>query len=370
MLELVDFGKSYDGVNAIQNVSFNVNEDEYLTLLGPSGSGKTVLLRLIAGLDRPDTGRIILNGQDITTMPTHLRGIGFVQQKYALFPHMSVRQNISFGLINHHSSPIRDEKKVNYLCDEMLDIVGLSGLADRGVGQISGGQKQRVSLARTLVTKPKLCLLDEPLGALDANLRERMTVELRDIRTTLGVSFIHVTGNEDEALGMGDRMIVLDKGCVIQIEEPNKLFAMPASVKVARHVNSYNILSGSTENNSFVFADYKLPIAAYAKNAAFYVVGIDKVTIEKVGSAKRKAKDIASFEAKFVDAEFMGSRVVYQFELADGQIFEVERHLSRETPVDYKAGEVRCLSWKAADVLAFASDGGLINENAKIRGTV
>lgn len=369
MLELIDFGKSYDGVSAIQSVSFSVHEDEYLTLLGPSGSGKTVLLRLIAGLDRPDTGRIILNGQDITNMPTHLRGIGFVQQKYALFPHMSVRQNISFGLINHHSSPITDDKEVDYLCDEMLDIVGLSGLADRGVGQISGGQKQRVSLARTLVTKPKLCLLDEPLGALDANLRERMTVELRDIRATLGVSFIHVTGNEEEALAMGDRMIVLDKGSVIQIEKPNKLFANPATVNVARHVNNYNILSGLAENNNFVFAGFNLPMAAYAKSAAFYAVGIDKVSIGEVGSTKRNAKGIASIEAKFVAAEFMGSRVVYLFELSDGQVFEVDRHLSRGTPVEYIPGKVQRLSWNISDVLAFASDGVLINENAKMRGT-
>ncbi len=366
MLELVDLGKSFDGVSAINGVSFDVGEDEYLTLLGPSGSGKTVLLRLIAGLDRPDAGRIVLNGQNITNKPTHLRGLGFVQQKYALFPHLSVRQNISFGLTNHHSTPISDANEVNRLCDEMLEIVGLSGLADRGVGQISGGQKQRVSLARTLVTKPKLCLLDEPLGALDANLRERMTVELRDIRARLGVSFMHVTGNEDEALGMGDRMIVLDKGSVIQIEKPADVFSRPATVSVARHMNNYNILPGSTRNNHFVFAGSRLSIPANVENAAFYVVGIDKVAVEPVEAPERK--DAASIDATYVASEFMGSRVVYLFERQDGQVFEVERHLSRETPVNYIPGETRRLSWDVNDVLTYAPDGSLVNNSAQLRG--
>lgn len=355
MLELVGLRKQFHGVDAVRAVSLSVEDDEYLTLLGPSGSGKTVLLRLIAGLDRPDEGHIMLNGQEITHLPTHLRGLGFVQQKYALFPHMSVRQNISFGLVNHHSAPITDSKKVDRLCDEILDVVGLSGLADRGVGQISGGQKQRVSLARTLVTKPKLCLLDEPLGALDANLRERMTVELRDIRARLGVSFLHVTGNEAEALAMGDRMIVLDNGSIAQVDKPETVFSEPATVSVARNINNYNILPGSSPNDGFVFAGRNLKMPKGGKDAAFYVIGMDKVTIRELSADE--PKNTASIEATFVTSEFMGSTIVYLFKRSDGMVFEVERHLSREAPVEYRPGDIWRLSWNVSDVLTYASDG-------------
>ncbi len=364
MLKLIDLGKSFGGVSAIKKISLSVGENEYLTILGPSGSGKTTLLRVVAGLDRPDRGRIILNGVDITDAPPHLRGLGFVQQKYALFPHMTVLENISFGLKNHHSSPITDEKKVNRLCNEMLEIVGLIGLEDRGVGQISGGQKQRVSLARTLVTKPKLCLLDEPLGALDANLRERMAVELRDIRATLGVSFVHVTGNVDEALGMGDRMIILDKGEVIQIAKPESVFSRPATVNAARYVNNYNILPGKSSNDAFVFEGHNIALPTNSNGATYYAIGIDKVTIGKRGS--ENSKKTASIGATYIASEFMGSRVVYLFQRADGQVFEVERHLSRETPAEYALGENMRLSWNVNDVLTYAQDGLLLNHEAQI----
>ena len=244
MMALRGLGKSFDGKPAIVDFSLDVFDNEYLTLLGPSGSGKSTLLRLIAGLERPDAGSITLNGENITGLATHLRGLGFVQQNYALFPHLSVRDNVDFGLRHRLIDPITDEGELTRRTEAMLALVGLEGLSDRMVGEISGGQKQRVSLARTLITEPRICLLDEPLGALDANLRERMTVELRRIRATLGVTFLHVTGNEAEALAMGDRMIVLDQGRALQVDEPDRVFRAPANVSVAKFVNNYNILTG------------------------------------------------------------------------------------------------------------------------------
>ena len=186
MMELIGLCKSFDGSPAILDLSLRVEDDEYLTLLGPSGSGKSTLLRVLAGLEKPEKGRIVLNGEDIVARPAHMRGLGIVQQNYALFPHMTVEQNVGFGLVHRAQSPVVDEKEVARRVAQTLELVGLQGLGGRMVGQISGGQKQRVSLARTLITEPKICLLDEPLGALDANLRERMTVELRKIREALG----------------------------------------------------------------------------------------------------------------------------------------------------------------------------------------
>ena len=356
MMELHGLGKTFGGKAAIADLSLRVEDDEYLTLLGPSGSGKSTMLRLIAGLELPDTGRIELNGEDITTRPTHLRGLGFVQQNYALFPHMTVGDNVAFGLRNRIVDPVTDETAVARRVGEMLELVGLQGLDSRMVGQISGGQKQRVSLARTLITEPKVCLLDEPLGALDANLRERMTVELRKIRAALGVTFFHVTGNESEALAMGDRMIVLDEGRAIQIDTPDAVFHTPASVRAAKFVNAYNILDGKVEASAFVHGDQRLALPTGAGDAAHYALRIDAPEIEPAGTTT-PAPGRASMMATFVASEFMGSRVVHFFKCSDGALFEVERHLSRSDPVEYRGGEQRLLSWDLDSVLLFDASG-------------
>ena len=245
MIELLALNKSFGSTVALSDITMTIEDDEYLTLLGPSGSGKSTLLRLIAGLEKPDAGSIFINGQNVVGLAPHQRGLGIVQQNYALFPHMTVQQNVEFGLRWREENPVTDQKELARRVGAMLELVGLNGFENRGVGQISGGQMQRVSLARTLVTEPKVCLLDEPLGALDANLRERMTLELRRIRDTLGVSFLHVTGNENEALAMGHRMIVLDKGHAVMIAPPDVLYSMPNSIRVAQVLNAYNILGGA-----------------------------------------------------------------------------------------------------------------------------
>ena len=357
MMEMSGLEKSYDGRPAIADFSLAVRDDEYLTILGPSGSGKSTLLRLIAGLDRPDAGAITLHGEAITSKPSHMRGLGFVQQSYALFPHMSVRDNVAFGLRYRLIDPVQDENEVTRRTDAMLELVGLGDLGDRMVGQISGGQKQRVSLARTLVTEPKICLLDEPLGALDANLRERMTIELRHIRATLGVTFMHVTGNETEALTMGDRLIVLDQGRAIQVDSPDSVFNRPATVAVAKLVNNYNILPGAMHNGAFIHASSSLAVPPSSGAAGYYVIRFDHVVI---GSMEDEAvADMASMPATFIASEFMGARVIYFFRRPDGEVFEVERHLSRDDPADYTQGEVCRLSWPLREVLLYDADGKL-----------
>ncbi len=359
MMELNGLTKSFGGVSAVEDVSLTVRDDEYLTLLGPSGSGKSTLLRLIAGLEAPDSGAIVLEGHDITRTPTHARGLGFVQQKYALFPHMSVFENVAFGLKNRLLAPVTDAAEIDRRVGAMLELVGLEGLEGRMVGQISGGQKQRVSLARTLVTEPKICLLDEPLGALDANLRERMTIELRRIRETLGVTFLHVTGNEAEALAMGDRMIVLDQGRAIQIDDPADVFDRPATIRVARALNAYNVLPGEVRGDVFQSEDAALPLPSAVPGsdaAAFYAVRFDAVSVVDDGEA---FSAVPALRLPFVTSEFMGSQVVHFFRRGTG-LFEVERHLSRADPAVYRKGDEKGLAWQADDVILFDGHGDRI----------
>ncbi|MEM6945314.1 MAG: ABC transporter ATP-binding protein, partial [Pseudomonadota bacterium] len=343
MLELVGLTKRFDGKPAISDVSLTVEGDEYLTLLGPSGSGKSTLLRVIAGLEWPDEGAVLLNGQDITALPTYRRGLGIVQQNYALFTHLSVFENVAFGLRYREVDPVSDPADIDRRVARILNLVGLDGLEGRMVGQISGGQKQRVSLARTLVTEPKICLLDEPLGALDANLRERMTLELRRIREVLGVTFLHVTGNETEALAMGDRMIVFDEGRALMVDAPDTVFARPATVRVASFLNAYNLLPGSVTGGHFLFGDAAFPVPPEAANGAHYAVRYDTASIAPADAAPPEGH--VAMRATFVASEFMGSRVVYFLRRADGGIFEVDRHLSVADPVDYRTGQDLTLHW-------------------------
>ena len=241
--------KRYGDLVALNNATLEVGANEYLSFLGPSGSGKTTLLRVIAGFEAPEAGRVYFEGRDITNVPAHERGIGFVFQNFALFPHLTVIQNVGFGLT--HGKSGLSAAEVERRAVEMIELVGLSGMEGRGVDQISGGQRQRVALARTLAMRPKLVLLDEPLGALDANLRSRMRNELRAIRERLGVTFLHVTGSETEALAMGDRVVVLDRGTIIQTGTPGEIYDRPASPEVAHFLNRFNLFDGELSKGHF-----------------------------------------------------------------------------------------------------------------------
>lgn len=363
MMEITGLSKSFNGKPAVADLSLRVEDNEYLTLLGPSGSGKTTLLRLLAGMERPETGRIAVDGEDITIKPTHMRGLGFVQQNYALFPHMTVEDNIAFGLRNRIVDPIADKGEVRRRVGDMLELVGLSDLGGRMVGQISGGQKQRVSLARTLVTEPRVCLLDEPLGALDANLRERMTIELRNIRKTLGVTFFHATGNESEAIAMGDRMIVLDRGGVAQIASPDVIFDTPSTIRVARFVNSYNILAGADDGGLFRYGETRFALPAWAQGAAFIAVRYDSPAIEPKNAAPAQKR--VFINCSFVASEFIGNMVRYFFRTPNGDLLEVERHLSQSDPESFAAGHECLLTWNVAETLFFNAAGDRIDIERK-----
>lgn len=230
----------FGDVKAVDNVSLTVRDGEFFSMLGPSGSGKTTCLRLIAGFDRPTAGRIMLNGQDVSSLPPYERDVNTVFQDYALFPHMTVGENIAYGLmIKKVPKPERLQR-----VDEMLDLVRLPGLAHRKPGQLSGGQRQRVALARALINDPKVLLLDEPLGALDLKLRQQMQIELKTIQKRVGITFIYVTHDQEEALTMSDRIAVFNQGNVEQVGTPTDIYEHPTTLFAAGFVGVSNLIRG------------------------------------------------------------------------------------------------------------------------------
>ncbi|MDO4492655.1 MAG: ABC transporter ATP-binding protein [Clostridia bacterium] len=238
LIELIDVSKDYQGDVALEHVNLYIKDGEFLTLLGPSGCGKTTMLRLIAGFIQPTSGRIEMDGVDIAKVPPHKRKINTVFQKYALFPHLNVYDNIAFGLRIQKM----DEKTIEQKVNAMLEMVNLSGYGKRGIDQLSGGQQQRVAIARALVNEPHVLLLDEPLGALDLKLRKEMQVELKRMQQRLGITFIFVTHDQEEALTMSDTIVVLKDGEIQQIGTPTDIYNEPKNAFVADFIGESNIV--------------------------------------------------------------------------------------------------------------------------------
>ncbi|MGA7911625.1 MAG: ABC transporter ATP-binding protein [Candidatus Dormiibacterota bacterium] len=260
-LRLLGVRKNYGQVVAVAGVDLTIVEGEFFTLLGPSGSGKTTLLRMIAGFERPDSGRIELGGRDVTYLPPHMRDTNTVFQDYALFPHMSVGENIGYGL-RIKRVPGADRKK---RVERALQMVRLSGLENRKPNQLSGGQRQRVALARAVINEPEVLLLDEPLGALDLKLRQEMQIELKQIQKEVGITFIYVTHDQEEALTMSDRMAVMSNGRIEQIGSPVDVYERPATEFVAGFIGISNVLSRNGVR--FVVRPEKIRILAEGERA-------------------------------------------------------------------------------------------------------
>ena len=245
LIELIDISKDYNGDVALDHVNLYINDGEFLTLLGPSGCGKTTLLRCIAGFITPSSGMIKMNGIDIAKVPPHKREINTVFQKYALFPHLNVHDNIAFGLkIKKTPKPVIEEK-----VEKMLKLVNLEGYGKRWIDQLSGGQQQRVAIARALVNEPKVLLLDEPLGALDLKLRQEMQVELKRMQRQLGITFIYVTHDQEEALTMSDTIVVMKDGVIQQIGTPIDIYNEPKNAYVADFIGESNIVAGTMKKD-------------------------------------------------------------------------------------------------------------------------
>ncbi len=241
IVHIDNVGKSFGKTRAIDNLDMKIMAGEFVTFLGPSGCGKSTTLRILGGFERPDQGRVILDGVDVTNRPPNKRDVNMVFQDYALFPHMTVGQNIAFGLELKGKSRSETDQRV----DALLEFLQLSGFRDRTPDQLSGGQRQRVALARALAPDPKLLLLDEPLGALDAKLRTQVQVELKSIQRRTGKTFFFVTHDQEEALTMSDRIVVMNAGRVEQDGTPEDLYYRPASRFVAEFIGETNLLEGT-----------------------------------------------------------------------------------------------------------------------------
>ena len=290
-VRFVDVSRSFGDVRAIDRVSFEVEDGEFFALLGPSGSGKTTCLRLIAGFEQPDAGEILIHGEDVAGVPPYARDVNTVFQDYALFPHMTVAANVEYSLmIRKVPAPERRRR-----AEEMLELVKLGGLGRRKPGQLSGGQRQRVALARALINRPRVLLLDEPLGALDLKLREQMQVELKALQRRVGITFVYVTHDQGEALSMSDRLAVFDRGRIEQVGAPADIYEHPATAFVAGFVGVSNVcdaelagrLTGSAQ--PFTIRPEKIRLGSTEGPIGEGVLGADG-TIDSVlylGSATR-----------------------------------------------------------------------------------
>ena len=245
ILELKNLNKSYGEQKVLDNLSLNIKKNEFLTLLGPSGCGKTTTLKIIAGFENADSGELIFKNNDISTLPPYKRKVNTVFQKYALFPHMDIFDNIAFGLKLKKLPKDEIKNKV----EEMLSLVALKGFEKRSVDSLSGGQQQRVAIARALINKPEILLLDEPLGALDLKLRKEMQIELKKIQQEVGITFVFVTHDQEEALTMSDTIIVMNKGIIQQMGTPQDIYNEPANAFVADFIGESNILNGTMIDN-------------------------------------------------------------------------------------------------------------------------
>ena len=271
LIELVNVSKDYGGDVALENVNLYINYGEFLTLLGPSGCGKTTMLRLIAGFIMPTSGMIKMNGVDIAQVPPHTRAVNTVFQKYALFPHLNVHDNIAFGLKIQKKKKDEIDRKV----EAMLKLVNLEGYGKRWIDQLSGGQQQRVAIARALVNEPKVLLLDEPLGALDLKLRKEMQIELKRMQQQLGITFIYVTHDQEEALTMSDTIVVMKDGVIQQIGKPTDIYNEPKNPFVADFIGESNIVPGIMQEDYKVRMNgvvYRCVDAGFGKNVEVDVV--------------------------------------------------------------------------------------------------
>ena len=255
-VRLEQLRRAFAGVVALDELSLTLAPGELVALLGPSGCGKTTALRLVAGLDEVTSGKVLFGGTDVTTLGANKRDVGMVFQAYSLFPHMTARQNVAFGLQMRHV----DEQARNRRSDEMLELVGLSGYADRFAHQLSGGQQQRVALARALAIQPKVLLLDEPLSALDAKVRGRLRDEIRRVQLEVGITTLFVTHDQEEALAIADRVGVMNKGRLEQLGPPTTIYTRPATPFVAEFVGLTNRIEGDVKGGEVIVRGTRLPL--------------------------------------------------------------------------------------------------------------
>ncbi len=362
LIKIHNLTKTFGDEAAVSEVSLDIYDKEFLVLLGPSGCGKTTLLRLIGGFENPTSGGISMAGRDITKLPPNKRPVNMVFQSYAVFPHMNVRDNIAYGLRIDGVEKIECERRV----DEALALVQLDSLAERYSHQLSGGQRQRVALARALVKRPRVLLLDEPLSALDAKLRETMQNELVKLQHTVGITFVVVTHDQDEALSMAERVAVMEHGRIRQLDTPRNLYEAPQNRFVASFVGRMNILParavGGGRYDVEGFGEISVAVSGnektgeHSSQAAFVAIRPEKLSI---AAAKPQGENIHSVSAVIDNVAYYGGETVLTVKTAPvktgtGTTLTIALPNSRRNAVAPAVGEQVVVWWRADDVIALA----------------
>ncbi len=327
LIDLKNISKSFDGQMVLDDLNLYIRENEFLTLLGPSGCGKTTTLRILGGFETPDTGNVIFDNADITHLPPNRRQLNTVFQKYALFPHMTIAENIAFGLKIKNKSKAYIDDKIKYA----LKLVNLEGFGSRMPDSLSGGQQQRIAIARAIVNEPKVLLLDEPLGALDLKLRQDMQYELIRLKNELGITFIYVTHDQEEALTMSDTIVVMNQGYIQQIGSPEKIYNEPENAFVADFIGDSNIISSTMLEDKLVeILGIRFPCVdtGFGKNKPVdVVIRPEDVMLSSTGKGRMKG----------VVTHLIFKGVHYEMEVAAGG-FEWLVHSTGMFPVGTEVG--------------------------------
>jgi spermidine/putrescine transport system ATP-binding protein len=340
---LKQVSKRYGDVVAVAGVDLDIREGEFLTLLGPSGCGKTTTLRMIAGFILPSSGTVLLGDEDVTRLPPNKRDIGMVFQDYALFPHMTIAENIAFGLVERRVDRARIDRRVK----ELLELVRLATVAERYPPELSGGQQQRIAVARAVAYSPKVLLMDEPLGALDLKLREAMQIEIRQIQQQLGMTTVYVTHDQTEAMHMSDRIVVMNNGAIEQLGTAEEIYNRPATRFVADFIGQINLLDATIVDREGDFAVAEVSgvrqrVPAPGRVDGPVAIGLRPQHLRVVGADDREA-GLNLLKGRIVGRTYSGNLVHVDVELDGGQRVTVEA--APETPFD-AAGSPVVVGWR------------------------
>jgi len=349
--------KKFGGIRAVDRLSLDIRAGEFFALLGPSGCGKTTLLRMLAGFETPDEGRILLDGRDIAQVLPHQRPVNMMFQNYALFPHLNVRDNIAFGLKRAGMA----RRDIGTRVAEMVALVKLEGLEKRKPDQLSGGQKQRVALARSLARRPRVLLLDEPLAALDKKLRESTQLELMEVQRRLGMTFIIVTHDQEEAMTVADRIGVMDNGRLEQVATPRELYEAPASRWIAEFVGDVNLFEGQVESReasrlaiatrdagTIFVAEPRQPIT---KTSLCVAIRPEKVKLSRRGPVSDGAAThaINRLEGVVTDVSYLGGITTYKVKLDSGAVVRSSMANTTRIDIDAYSASQRVVAWFTPD---------------------